>query len=116
MPLRRALRELEHELERGRVPEETPEPDVANSGLRAGGADGVPRGMAARRRCAAGARRGPAYDPAMTASMAATAASRERPVAAYAACRRLLRRHDPTYYLAVLRLPADLRPAVHALY
>ena len=41
---------------------------------------------------------------------------REPPVAAYAACRRLLRRHDPTYYLAVLRLPADVRPAVHALY
>jgi 15-cis-phytoene synthase len=28
----------------------------------------------------------------------------------------MLRRHDPTYYLAVLRLPAELRPAVHALY
>lgn len=52
----------------------------------------------------------------MTASTAAVTASRERPVAAYAACRRLLRRHDPTYYLAVLRLPADVRPAVHALY
>ena len=25
-------------------------------------------------------------------------------------------RHDPTFYLAVLRLPADVRPAVHALY
>lgn len=47
---------------------------------------------------------------------AAAAASREPPVAAYAACRRLLRRHDPTYYLAVLRLPADVRPAVYALY
>ena len=56
------------------------------------------------------------YDPAMTASTAAATASREPPVAAYAACRRLLRRHDPTYYLAVLRLPADVRPAVHALY
>src|SRR6476659_9451430 len=52
----------------------------------------------------------------MRASAAAVTASRERPVAAYAACRRLLRRHDPTYYLAVLRLPADVRPAVHALY
>jgi phytoene synthase len=62
------------------------------------------------------ARRGPAYHPAMTASTAAATASREPPVAAYAACRRLLRRHDPTYYLAVLRLPADVRPAVHALY
>ena len=28
----------------------------------------------------------------------------------------MLRRHDPTFYLAVLRLPADVRPAVHALY
>ena len=62
------------------------------------------------------ARRGSAYDPAMAASTAAATASREPPVAAYAACRRLLRRHDPTYYLAVLRLPADVRPAVHALY
>ena len=52
----------------------------------------------------------------MTASTAAATAFRERPVAAYAACRRLLRRHDPTFYLAVLRLPADVRPAVHALY
>src|SRR6185312_1510076 len=52
----------------------------------------------------------------MTASNAAAAASREPPVAAYAACRRLLRRHDPTYYLAVLRLPAEVRPAVYALY
>jgi len=38
------------------------------------------------------------------------------PDAAYARCRRLLRRHDPTYYVAVLRLPAELRPSVHALY
>ena len=52
----------------------------------------------------------------MTASNATAATSREPPVAAYAACRRLLRRHDPTYYLAVLRLPAEVRPAVHALY
>jgi phytoene synthase len=28
----------------------------------------------------------------------------------------MLRRHDPTYYLAVLRLPAEIRPAVYALY
>jgi phytoene synthase len=28
----------------------------------------------------------------------------------------MMRRHDPTYYLAVLRLPAEVRPAVHALY
>ncbi len=36
--------------------------------------------------------------------------------AAYEACRRLHRRHDPTYYWATRRLPADVRPAVHALY
>lgn len=35
---------------------------------------------------------------------------------AYEACRRLQRRHDPTYYWATRRLPADVRPAVHALY
>lgn len=28
----------------------------------------------------------------------------------------MLRRHDPTYYVAVLGLPAEVRPAVHALY
>jgi phytoene synthase len=36
--------------------------------------------------------------------------------AAYEACRRLQRRHDPTYYWATRRLPADLQPATHALY
>lgn len=36
--------------------------------------------------------------------------------AAYAACRRMQRRHDPTYYWATRRLPAEVRPAVHALY
>lgn len=35
---------------------------------------------------------------------------------AYEACRRMQRRHDPTYYWATRRLPADVRPAVHALY
>jgi phytoene synthase len=35
---------------------------------------------------------------------------------AYEYCRRLHRRHDPTYYWGTRRLPADLRPAVHALY
>ena len=35
---------------------------------------------------------------------------------AYEACRRMQRRHDPTYYLATRRLPADVRPATHALY
>ena len=34
----------------------------------------------------------------------------------YAACRRAHRRHDPTYYYATRRLPAEMRPAVHALY
>lgn len=38
------------------------------------------------------------------------------PRAAYEYCRRLHRRHDPTYYWATRRLPAELRPAVHALY
>jgi 15-cis-phytoene synthase len=36
--------------------------------------------------------------------------------AAYEACRRLQRRHDPTYYWATRRLPQELRPATHALY
>ncbi|HLM51440.1 MAG TPA: phytoene/squalene synthase family protein [Solirubrobacteraceae bacterium] len=36
--------------------------------------------------------------------------------AAYAACRRIHRRHDPTYYWATRRLPAHVRPAVHAVY
>src|SRR3954467_9637329 len=36
--------------------------------------------------------------------------------ASYEACRRLHRRHDPTYYWATRRLPAPLRPATHALY
>jgi 15-cis-phytoene synthase len=30
--------------------------------------------------------------------------------------RRMHRRHDPTYYWATRRLPADVRPATHALY
>ena len=41
-------------------------------------------------------------DPALTAS--------------YEACRRLHRRHDPTYYWATRRLPREVRPATHALY
>jgi phytoene synthase len=35
---------------------------------------------------------------------------------AYETCRRMHRRHDPTYYLATRRLPEDVRPATHALY
>jgi len=34
----------------------------------------------------------------------------------YRACRRLQRRHDPTYWCATHCLPRDVRPAVHALY
>jgi len=44
----------------------------------------------------------PAMDPALTA--------------AYDTCRRMHRRHDPTYYWATRRLPAEIRPATHALY
>src|SRR5918992_2566156 len=36
--------------------------------------------------------------------------------AAYETCRRMHRRHDPTYYWATRRLPAGVRPATHALY
>src|ERR687884_2371469 len=34
----------------------------------------------------------------------------------YETCRRMQRRHDPTYYWAPRRLPAEVRPATHALY
>ena len=34
----------------------------------------------------------------------------------YETGRRMLRRHDPTYYFATRRLPPELRPATHALY
>jgi 15-cis-phytoene synthase len=34
----------------------------------------------------------------------------------YEMSRRMLLRHDPTYYFATRRLPAELRPATHALY
>jgi phytoene synthase len=40
----------------------------------------------------------------------------ERVSEAYRACARMQRRRDPTYYLAVRCLPAERRPAVHALY
>ncbi len=36
--------------------------------------------------------------------------------AAYDTCRRMHRRHDPTYYWATRRLPEAIRPATHALY
>jgi phytoene synthase len=35
---------------------------------------------------------------------------------AYARCAAMQRRHDPAYHLATRALPADVRPAVHALY
>src|SRR3954449_9514898 len=35
---------------------------------------------------------------------------------AYETCRRMHRRHDPTYYWATRRLPGEIRPATHALY
>lgn len=35
---------------------------------------------------------------------------------AYERCRRMQRRHDPTFFLATSRLPRSSRPAVHALY
>jgi 15-cis-phytoene synthase len=34
----------------------------------------------------------------------------------YRTCRRLQRRHDPTFYCATSCLPRDVQPAVHALY
>jgi 15-cis-phytoene synthase len=34
----------------------------------------------------------------------------------YETRRRMQRRHDPTYYWATRRLPAEIRPATHALY
>jgi len=40
----------------------------------------------------------------------------ERLQAGYDTCRRMHRRHDPTYYWATRRLPAPVRPATHALY
>lgn len=42
--------------------------------------------------------------------------SDERLRAGYETCRRMHRRHDPTYYWATRRLPAPVRPATHALY
>ena len=35
---------------------------------------------------------------------------------AYKRCARMQLRHDPTFFWATRRLPADVRPAVHALY
>jgi phytoene synthase len=43
-------------------------------------------------------------------------ATDQRLRASYRACRRLQRRHDPTYWCATHCLPRDVRPAVHALY
>src|SRR4051794_28867856 len=38
------------------------------------------------------------------------------PAEGYETSRRMLRRHDPTYYLATRRLPPEIRPATYALY
>jgi phytoene synthase len=40
----------------------------------------------------------------------------DRLAEAYRTCARMQRRRDPTYYWAVRCLPADRRPAIHALY
>ena len=42
--------------------------------------------------------------------------SEPRLAESYRTCRRLQRRHDPTYYCATRCLPRDVQPAVHALY
>ena len=42
--------------------------------------------------------------------------SEPRLVESYRTCRRLQRRHDPTYCCATRFLPRDVQPAVHALY
>ena len=42
--------------------------------------------------------------------------SEPRLAESYRTCRRMQRRHDPTYYCATRCLPRDVRPAVHALY
>src|SRR5512133_243574 len=42
--------------------------------------------------------------------------SEPRLVESYRTCRRMQRRHDPTYYCATRFLPRDVQPAVHALY
>ena len=42
--------------------------------------------------------------------------SEPRLVESYRTCRRLQRRHDPTYYYATRCLPRDVQPAIHALY
>jgi len=43
-------------------------------------------------------------------------ASDQRLRESYRTCRRLQRRHDPTFWCATRCLPRDVRPAVHALY
>jgi 15-cis-phytoene synthase len=58
-------------------------------------------------------------NPACLGSVRSSAVSGPPPpelTAAYRACARMQRRHDPTYYWATRRLPRDVRPAVHALY
>jgi phytoene synthase len=48
--------------------------------------------------------------------MSVRIASDHRLRESYRACRRLQRRHDPTFWCATHCLPRDVRPAVHALY
>ncbi len=48
--------------------------------------------------------------------MAAPSIHTSQLTASYETCRRMQRRHDPTFYCATRRLPAERRPAVHALY
>jgi phytoene synthase len=38
------------------------------------------------------------------------------PIESYRTCRRLQRRHDPTFFAATCCLPRDVQPAVHAVY
>lgn len=55
--------------------------------------------------------------PARTRSVAIRVERTQDPLrAGYDTCRRMHRRHDPTYYWATRRLPAPVRPATHALY
>jgi phytoene synthase len=45
-----------------------------------------------------------------------TSSDRRELERAYARCRRMQLRHDPTFFWATCRLPRGVRPAVHALY
>ena len=58
----------------------------------------------------------PRLRPAPAARAGAGAGGDARLRSAYRACKRMQWRHDPTFYWATRRLPAEVRPAVHALY